>query len=122
MLEMGLGLILISFGVQALVGGVFLWVAMKMFGEEGRLVPLMVAYIIASIIAWIFPFGSGALLLLALLAYMVKRFTSAGTGVSIAISVIANFFAFGVVAVVIYLVLGEDLYFYYFGKRELRSR
>ena len=110
MLEIGFGLLLICFGVQALVGGIFLWLAVKLFGESGKLVALMITYIITSIVSWIVPFGG--LLGLILLIYLVKRFTSAGTGVAIAIAVIANVFAFGAVVTVVLLILGEELFFY----------
>lgn len=110
MFEMGLGLLLIAFGVQTLVGGVCLWVAMRMFGESGKLIAMMISYIVTSIIWWVVPFGG--IVGLILLVFLVKQFTTAETGTAIGIVIVADIFAIGAVAVIILFILGESLLFF----------
>ena len=110
MYEMGLGLLLIGFGVFTLVGGVALWIAVKMFGEQGKLIAMMMSYVIASIIWWVVPFGG--IVSLILLVFLIKQFTTAETGTAIGIVFVADIIAFGAVVLIILVVLGETLLFF----------
>lgn len=110
MFEMGLGLLLIAFGVFTLIGGVALWIATRMFGEEGKLMAMMISYIVASVIWWVVPFGG--ILSLILLVFLIKQFTTAEIGTAIGIVFIADIIAFGAVALIILVILGETLLFF----------
>ncbi len=106
----GIGLILIAFGVQTLVGGACLWIGMKLFGEEGRFLALMVSYIIASII-WLIPFAGG-LLSLVVLVFLVRAFTSAETGTAVALVIIADVFALVAIYIVLVMLLSQAIFIF----------
>ena len=72
----GIAIILVVFAIQTLLAAGFLWVSMKMLGEEGTFVAMIVACVIASIISLV-PFIGGLLGLIALI-FMITKFTSAG--------------------------------------------
>ncbi|MFO8101940.1 MAG: hypothetical protein R6U37_07240 [Dehalococcoidia bacterium] len=88
----GIAIILVAFAIQTLLAAGFLWLAMKMLGEEGTFVSLIVACVIASIISLV-PFIGGLLGLIALI-FMITQFTSAGGFTAIIIVIISWALAF----------------------------
>ncbi|GEM_PF-3084478 len=78
MIDLGgsIALIMVVFAIQIVLSAGLLWFAMKLLGEEGRFVALIIACVIASVISLI-PYIGWLLGLIALIV-LITKFTSAG--------------------------------------------
>ncbi len=108
--SLGIGLILIGFGVLTLAGGLALWGTTRLFNVGGNIQALMIAYIISSLI-WMIPY-IGGLLGAVVLVFLIKQFTSAETGPAIGMMLISDIVGVGAVFLVYIVILSESVVYY----------